>query len=436
MRKRLASQTGEIDSSSAREGDTPERIVRSAVLIHSGPNGKEAVLQSMDGDVTFDEERIRDIVQSHNELVSQLALQYGGFDKMPMGAWPPVLDQHADDSNDRIRGRVAGLLRFEVRSVPKVGDKVACAVCDNMTFLGSDTVSQVLDGRIYHLSVGLDEASNTLTEVSTVIEPAAPGAMVFKKRKLKGKPKMNLKLAKLKALQGELKQLSTKASGAKTKMELQKRTSNVTSRFSKLVADKKMTPAELKKVDVSRLSKMSAEDFESLMHVYEARELVVKSGQQGSTAASNFSDVGTKHSEDKEVARLRAAVKKSMKLSGTKFKDKDDEEDEKHLEADDKKDDEKKLEAGDEQVAPGDEVKEDDQVKADIESVMQIVEENTAQIARVASMVDAIIDEMQAPEDEADEDKEDDKDLSADDKKDEDKKDDDDDKKEKKDGDK
>lgn len=427
MLKRLAAPTGEIaDSSSNREGDTPDRIVRSAVLIHSGPNGKEATLQSMDGDVTFDDDRIKNIVQSQNELISKLALQYGGFDKMPMGAYPPILDQHADDSNDRIRGRVAGLLRFEVRSVPKVGDNVACAICDSMTFLGSDTVDQVIDGRIYHLSVGLDEATNTLSEVSCVIEPAAPGAMVFGKRKeklKKGKPKMNLKLAKLKAFQGELKQLSQKVEGGKKRIELTKRTTNVSSRFSKLVADKKMTPAELKKVDVARLSKLAPEDFESLMHVYEARESVVKSGQQGSTSASNFSDIGTKNSEDREVARLKSAVKKSMKLSGTKFKDKEDE-DEKHLEADDKKDDEKKLEASDEVSSPADGVDQQDDsgVKNEIESVMQMVEENSAQIARVASMVDAIIDEMQGGDesDDSDEKQDNETEMASDDKKDDD----------------
>ena len=439
MFKRLSGPTGEIAEVSAiRADDTAERIVRSAILVHSGPNGKRMTLASSDGDITFDEKRIKNVVDNHNTMIAKLAAQYGGFDKMPVGAYPPILDQHSDDSNDRIRGRLAGLLRFEKRNVPKIGNDVACAVCD-ITFLGRDTVEQVLDGRIYHLSVGIDESTDTLGETSTVIEPAAPGAMVLKKRrveiekKLKGEKKMSVKtLAKLTALKGELKQLKTKSTETKKRVQLAKRKSEVGSRFTKLMADKKMTPAEFKKLDITRLAKLDKNSFDDVMSIYDARESLVTSGQQGSTTAANFSDVGAKATEDREVKRLKAAAKKNLSKQGVKFRLSADDEDEKDLSADDdkkdekklsdeKKDDEKKLTEGE----PDGEVQEK-------EEMQQQIEEQATQIARISSMVETLIDEVhgESEPDKADEEKselesddDDDKELEKSDDDDKDKKD-------------
>lgn len=402
MFKRLSGPTGEIADTKIKPDDTPDKIVRSAILVHSGSGGKENTLASSDGDISFDEKRIRSVVDNHNKMITQLAVEYGGFDKMPVGAYPPILDQHSDDSNDRIRGRLTGLLRFERRSVPKVGDNVACAVCD-ITFLGKDTVDQVNDGRIYHLSVGIDENSDTLGETSTVIEPAAPGAMVLNKRKNKKLKGAKMSTKELKAAVTELKKLSKSAAGLKKKMNLTKRKGEVKSQFTKLMAAKKMSPAEFRKLDLVKLAKLDKEHLDTVMSVYESRETILKSGQQGTTSATVFSDVGTKTSEDREVKRLKAAAKKNLTKLGVKFKEMEkDDDDKKEMSADKEEMDKKDLSMDDNGMG-GDQSADDD--NADVqanEEMMQQIEENAAQIARVASMVENIIEKMN-PDDEGDE---------------------------------
>jgi hypothetical protein len=442
--KRLAVPTGELADQTPQPNDSLDRIVRPAILVHSGPDGRVTRLASSDGDIEFDEERIRSVVQNHNEMVSQVAAQYGGFEKMPVGAYAPILDQHNDDSNDRIRGRLTGLLRFERRDVPKVGQNVACAVAD-ITFLGPDTVSKVKNGLIYHLSVGIDEGSNTLGEVSCVIEPAAPGAMLLRKRKnLEGKKKMpKAKLARLQKLNGELKELSAKAAEQQARVRLAKAKADVTARFTKLMTDKKVSPAEFKKLDIARLAKLDTDSLDSIVHVYEAREALIKNGQQGSTSATNFSDVGGKMSEDKEVRRMKLAARQNLEKQGVKFKALAKAEAEDEASEDEEEDKEKKTKklAAENIPSMTDDLEHTgDETIQGQEEIAQQVEENAAQIARVASMVDAIIqdlqsegeeselskdDEEEAPEkdeeEKSDDDKKDDdkKELSEDDKKDE-----------------
>jgi len=329
--KRLSDATGEIGQRKD-SADTDEKIVRDAILVHSGPDGAPIVFQSGDGEISFDADRIKRVVEQHNAEIEKLAAEYGGMDKMPIGAFPPILDQHEGDSNDRIRGRLNNLLKFEVRDVPKVGKNVACAVT-KITFLGADNVKAVNDGRIYHLSIGIDEATDTLGETSTVITPAAPGAMLLSKRK-KGETKMSA-LSKMQAVRAKrmtqlqsanevLTQLSSKLVKTNETIKLAGRHQEVTRRLGGLMRSKKLTPAEYKNMDTKKLAALTDDVLETVLKTFEAREPVVIPGQRGTTSAADFADMG-KSLEKSQVKRLKAETMKDFaKLSGgKKFKLKD-----------------------------------------------------------------------------------------------------------------
>ncbi len=325
-------------SQEKHEGDTAAKIVRPAILVHSGPEGSEISFQSSDGEIKFDEARIKAIVDAQNARMDKIAEGYGGIDKQPMGAFDPILDQHSSDSNDRIRGRLNNKLWFEVRDVPKVGKNVACAMT-NITFLGEETVARVHDGRIYHLSVGIGDdpenpdSYNTLSETSTVITPAAPGAMLLKKgeKKMSKLQKLHAeaatkRLAKLEEIKALVAGSSTKLVATTEGVKLAKRQSDVTKRLSALIAGKKLTPAEFKKMDVKKLAKLDDESLETVMSTYEAREDVIMVGQRGSTDAIAASDVA-KNLEKSQFKKLKSeAVKDFKKLSGGKVKLKGEEE--------------------------------------------------------------------------------------------------------------
>jgi hypothetical protein len=193
--KRLSQASGQVDNPSADDSGNAARLVRSAILLHTGPEGEPTTFMSGDGEISFDADRIQRICDNMNELYGKMIAEYGGIDKTPEGAYQAMLDQHNDDSNHRILGRLIGPFSVAVRDIPKVGKNCVCLISMTL-WLGEDTVQKVKDGRIYHLSVGIDEVSDTLTETSAVITPAATGAMLLKKGK---EPVVTKKLSQPKA---------------------------------------------------------------------------------------------------------------------------------------------------------------------------------------------------------------------------------------------
>lgn len=327
--KRL-SVTGNIAAQDARASDGADSLTRPAILVHSAPNGEAMVFQSADGEISFDETRIQSVVASHNAKMESLAEGYGGVDKMPVGAWPPILDQHEADSNHRVVGRLASLLRFEIRDVPGVGEKCACA-CADITFLGPETVSRVKDGRIYHLSIGIDEETNTLGETSTVITPAAPGAMLLKKHQPQKEKKMAKKkltaamkqsatrLTKLAAIAADLKKLNEKSATTSKMIHLTAKEAGVTGRLKRLMSAGKLSPAEFKKMDLKKLAGMDDAAVDMVVGTYENREAIIEPGQRGSADAVDFATIG-KGLEKTQMTRLAAEVKGDFKRLGKKVR--------------------------------------------------------------------------------------------------------------------
>lgn len=334
--KRLSQPSGNVMASDSSEGDAADKAVRTAILVHGGPEGEKITFQSGDGEIAFDDARIQRIVTNHNNKIMTLANEYGGLAKMPIGAFPPILDQHEDDSSHRIGGRLASLLRFEKRDVPGVGKNVACALAD-ITFLGEDVVNRVKDGRIYHLSIGIDEKTDTLGETSTVIEPAAPGAMLLKNGKQKkqgakmGKKKVSVmrlqahtkRMALLSGLKSDIDGISKEVTKTNDLVKLTKREGTVTARLGGLMKMKKLTPAEAKGIDVKKLARLDDDSLNTVMSAFEARQDVIMSGQRGTTDAVVASDLA-KRSAGAELKRLRAETKKDLKRLGAKLKSDED----------------------------------------------------------------------------------------------------------------
>jgi hypothetical protein len=414
--KRLKGATGNLTDSSVHQGDSASSIKRRAILVHSGPEGEKVTFQSSDGEIAFDKARIENIVKSQNAMIEKMVAEYGGWEKTPIGAFPPILDQHSDDSNDRIRGRLSALLKFEVRDVPKVGKNVACAVTE-ITFIGEETVKQVLDGRIYHLSVGIDESTDTLGETSTVIDPAAAGAMLLSKgkrmatkKKLKEGSMKTTKLAASKKKMDIIKKLSSgmadlakMVKSTNDDVKLAKRAGEVGSRLKKLMSSKKLSPAEFKKMDIKRLSKLDSEQFETVMNTFEAREDIIMAGQRGTKDAEGFGSMA-KDLEKRQLSRLKKEIRGDLKRLGKKMKE--DESEDKELAFGDDEQDEKKLAEevskdkkdmsdlsadveDDSKNLSGDEIQEHDE--SSFQKLQSQVDELNTNLARMAGMVSELM---------------------------------------------
>lgn len=347
--KRLSSPTGAVLENEPKQGDTDTQVQRPAILVHGGPEGQPITFMSGDGEIHFDAARIKRIVDIHNARMDRLAAEYGGADKIPMGAYEPILDSHENDSNDRVIGRLTGKLKYEVRDIPKVGKNVPCAICHEpgITFLGADTVNRVKDGRIYHLSIGINEEDDTLGETSTVVKPAAPGAMLLKQ----GKQKTNLKggitmseqlkklkaahaarMVKLSAMKDTFGTMTTKLTATNELVKLTARKGQVTHRLKALCSAGKMTPAEYKVLleqdGLTKLSKMDDETLKMALFAFEARQQpVIEPGQRGSSDAVGFGEMA-QDLEKKQFKRLRSEVAADFKrLSGKKLIDGEEDKD-------------------------------------------------------------------------------------------------------------
>lgn len=420
---RLVSQTGTLFSGPT-ENDTEEEVLRSGILVHEGNH------PSMDGEIFFDEERIKRLVNNHNQKILNLAKQYGGIEQMPRGAYPAILPNHVDKEPI---GRLCSLLRFEKRDVPGGGANLACAVAD-MVFLGQDTVQKVKDGRIYHLSIGIDVTTDTLGEVSTVVIPACPGSMLLGKDDVtaaamkggtekmdaentkgqKADSKAQVRRARLSAIQSALKDVKKLAGESSSRVRLEKKKIEITSSFKRLMSEGKLTPAEYKKMDLTQLSALSDDAAKTLFSVIAAREPVIVPGQIGSTQGVDFSAIGKSLEKDQKENLIKDEVLGDFKrLAGKKYKLKSMEssssstskkEDEVEKEKEKEKEDEshtKKLAESDAAPTSADESSHTSAV-----DVMQgQIDELNTQVARIAGMVDEL---MGSDDDEEANDKKDD----------------------------
>lgn len=345
--KRLSQATGALLPNEDRAGDSDAQIVRPAILVHGGPNGESVEFLSSDGPIVFDEKRIKNVVDVHNFRLEKLGKDYGGVENIPIGAYEPILDSHNDDSNDKIIGRLTGELKFEIRDVPKVGKNVPCAIALGITFLGKDTVERVKDGRIYHLSIGINEKDNSLGETSTVVQPAAPGAMLLnqgKKTQDNGGSKMDVKklqaqhgdrLEKLSAMKDTMTSLTKKADETSGLIKLTAKKQSITHKLNALAKSGRIDRTTYRDIVENKLTKLAAMDESSLELALSLWDGVQADANQvrmtkqfGSTAASDVMEMGrelAKTREVSEIKHLRNEVAKDFKRLAGKEVIKEDE---------------------------------------------------------------------------------------------------------------
>lgn len=334
MIKRLKEESGTLAEGEEEVGG---ELVKEAIIVHAGE------FQSMDGPITFDEARLKQVVANQNAYYDQLAKDYKG--KVPAGAYPPVLDSHDDKSNNDVIGRSQTKFEYAVRDIPKVGKNIPCIIT-KLNFKGEKNIEAVKDGRIFHLSIGIDEERDIVDEISTVIDPAAPGASLLSKGKKKkslvksknlsdNTKKGELSMAKKKvkkltsnkerqmrlaALVAETSTVLTKAKEVKKTTDLARAEHGVRTRLSTLVASKKLTPAEFKSYDVKKLAALSKDAQDVLFDSMAKRQDVIEAGQRGAKEATNASSVfkGLEKAQHKKLKNeIRADI---ARLSGKKLK--------------------------------------------------------------------------------------------------------------------
>jgi hypothetical protein len=118
-----------------------------------------------------------------------------------------------------------------------------------------------------------------------------------------------------KELSASNKRLSSKLAEARLTL----RTQSVRTRLSSLRAQGKVTPAEMKKIDVAKLARLSQEGLDAVLGSYDAREPVIIPGlygtAKGMTTTQLAAEVGKK---TKSVLEAEARAQMSLKKTGAK----------------------------------------------------------------------------------------------------------------------
>jgi len=115
---------------------------------------------------------------------------------------------------------------------------------------------------------------------------------------------------KLTAARTELTRLSTDFRATHDGARLAAAKGRILTRLSKLRSEAKVTPAEIKKLDITKLAASSPDAIEAVLATYEAREPVIQVGQIGSTKSEHLSAVQAKT----RMSRLEAETRANMPL--------------------------------------------------------------------------------------------------------------------------
>jgi hypothetical protein len=160
-----------------------------------------------------------------------------------------------------------------------------------------------------HLAVLTDEGVASLAAEVDAHETklAADAVAAAEKEKADADEKAKTELT---ARRASLTQLSTSFVASRTAARLKAREGRILTRLSKLRAQAKITPAEIKKMDLAKLAASEDAAIELALATYEAREPVVMVGQLGSIKSVSL---GTLH-QDAKLAKLEAETRANMSL--------------------------------------------------------------------------------------------------------------------------
>jgi hypothetical protein len=351
-------------SGAAEVTDTsPDFLDRPCMLVYVG------TFDSMDGEVEVTEDHINLLVLNHNARLTRVQAIAGTEDVLCRMMQPLQLD-HSTSAVVTV-GRVIGKM-FKGTHVLDDGASVPALYCEKVRTLGSENVPKVKDGRWANVSIGADLEMGILNELSITPFPAAPNATLLKaakpataklsegektmdKEKLKKhlveKEKLSEKDADEKLAKmsdDEKKELSAKVDEDEKKMakklaedeeeekkdkekkmtaakanivslskgftknakevKLAARKTMVSAKISRLRAAAKVTPAEIKKMDMSKLAALDDTSLSAVLKTYEDREPVIDTSFHGTAKAVNLA----KLQKDINSAKLRAEAKSDL----------------------------------------------------------------------------------------------------------------------------
>ncbi len=347
--KLSAQNTGQILSQHAASVQTNfDYLDKNCVLLTEG------TFNSMDGEVTITSAHLEKIAEVYNAKIE--AIKAEGREPVMADYQPAQLD-HSVSARDTI-GRLIGPLSVAEHN----GKKTLFGV---IRFLGAEAIEKVSDGRWTHLSVGINSLETCILDEITVTPfPACKDAILFsnKGKKMNEEEKKdkdeekNLAEAKDDEAKEDEKKLAetkddeekeeekklaeakeedekkeekklaeekddeekceqkTKLSAAITAVKSRQETlrlsiksANIKARFAKLRSEAKVTPAEMKKIDVVRLAKASDETVAAVLESYENRQPAVHTAVLASVNAVSVASVA----EEVRQARMSALEKES-----------------------------------------------------------------------------------------------------------------------------
>lgn len=339
------SNSGAIDLFDYKAGEViPDFIDRRARFVYEGD------FESADGPVKVTADHLTKLAQAYNSRWGKLKRLASG--EVPIGANPPIQLDHTRSAQDTV-GRLNGEL--SVDDFTDDDGKTKKALYGNLRFLGKENVEKVMDGRWHNLSIGADFDTAKLYEMTVTPFPAAENASMMKAKddsKPKDKKPMFIlmkkraekyfkltkkmsdedtekelkrleeaedeeelkKLAKemddedekkdkdkkekdekLAAGRGSITQLSNDFRTTLNGAQLKARTASLYQRLSGLRASGKITPAEIKKLNVKDLAGKPDDTVTSVLKSYEDRQPVIMVGQIGSMRTLTHEEIMAKY---------------------------------------------------------------------------------------------------------------------------------------------
>lgn len=332
---------------------------RRAVLCHVGD------FQSMTGPVKVTEAMLERVCNTHNSNWERLKQMIQG--PVPLKECAPLQLDHSDSATVTV-GRLVG--KLEVADYLLSDGTTVKALFGTLRVLGAENIEKARDGRWIHLSIGCDFIAGKVREMTITPFPAAggssflsnPGETMKNRQKLKayltGHKKMSdddaeselkkceadpkehekltaesdkqdeeddkkkkdelaaaesARVTKLAAVKTNVTQLASSFETSMKAAKLAAATGTIHTRLSKLRAQCKVTPAEIKKMDIVKLASSSQAEIDAAMQSYEAREPVIIPGQLGTIKALDLAKIGLKSADAKQKIDLENDMRKNMK---------------------------------------------------------------------------------------------------------------------------
>lgn len=342
-------------------------LERSALLVYAGK------FLSLDGEVTVTEAQLGRLVENHNAHLQRSMLASGD---LPLKNCPPIQLDHTASARDtvgRLVGPVmlgtyqtaAGDTVAAIYGTARFLGAENCERVHDGRWIHLSVGADFDEGRFNELTVtpfpAAKEASllgaQRLSENTTETTKPPLKETTMDKTKLKGyltrckkmseseadshlagaddaelsklsaeadaddkrlaseeteKKEKEEKEAKLAGQRANLTRLATDFRAAATGAQLAAKSGRIMTRLSALRASAKVTPAEIKKIDVTKLAAMDEAAIALVLKSYDDREPVIPVGQYGTTKAADLNVVGD--ASKKRLADMEAASRANMSL--------------------------------------------------------------------------------------------------------------------------